>query len=132
MPALFQAQGIPDGQRGRGRVARRAFASASKSPTAKTAPFTISAATFDRIKNPAKGRDGGGSGVKGVARLGSGKALPDKGIHVIPTGDSLVVELPGGGGFGDPRLRAKSLLEADMKAGLVSPELARKDYYLGT
>ena len=93
------------------------------------APFTISAATFDRIKNPAKGRDGGGSGVKGVARLGSGKALPDKGIHVIPTGDSLVVELPGGGGFGDPRLRARTFVEADVKAGVVSAESAKKDYY---
>ena len=92
------------------------------------APFTISAATFDRIKNPAKGRDGGGAGVKGVARLGSGKAIPDKGIHVIPTGDSLVVELPGGGGFGDPKLRARELVEADVKAGLVSKESAKNDY----
>ena len=94
------------------------------------APFTISAATFDRIKNPAKGRDGGGSGVKGLARLGSGKALPDKGIHIIPKGDSLVVELPGGGGFGDPKLRTRTLVEADVKAGVVSPEAAKTDYFL--
>ncbi|MGB8315155.1 MAG: hydantoinase B/oxoprolinase family protein [Aestuariivirga sp.] len=95
------------------------------------APFTISAATFDRIKNPAKGRDGGSSGVKGVARLGSGKNLPDKGIHVIPAGDSLVVELPGGGGFGDPGLRDRALLEADINAGLVSANSAKKDYFSG-
>jgi N-methylhydantoinase B len=94
------------------------------------APFTISAATFDRIKNPAKGRDGGRSGVKGVARLGSGKEIPDKGVHVIPAGDSLVVELPGGGGFGDPRLRVRALVEADVKAGVVSPEAAKKDFFL--
>jgi N-methylhydantoinase B len=94
------------------------------------APFTISAATFDRIKNPAKGRHGGGSGVNGVARLGSGKAIPDKGIHVIPTGDSLVVELPGGGGFGDPKLRTRAFVEADVRAGVVSPEAAKKDYFL--
>jgi N-methylhydantoinase B len=96
------------------------------------APFTISAATFDRIRNPAKGRDGGGSGVKGVARLGSGKALPDKGIHVIPTGDSLVVELPGGGGFGNPRKRSKAMVEADVKAGLVSAESAKNDYFFNS
>ena len=94
------------------------------------APFTISAATFDRIRNPAKGREGGGSGIKGVARLGSGKAIPDKGIHVIPAGDSLLVELPGGGGFGDPRKRPKALVEADVKAGVVSQEAAEKDYFL--
>ncbi len=95
------------------------------------APFTISAATFDRIRNPALGRDGGGSGVKGVARLGSGKALPDKGIHVVPTGDSLVVELPGGGGFGDPRKRSKALVEADVRARVVSADSAKKDYHFG-
>ncbi len=96
------------------------------------APFTISAATFDRIKNPALGRDGGSAGRKGVARLGSGKAIPDKGIHVIPAGDSLLVELPGGGGFGNPHKRAKALLEADVKAGLVSAESATGDYSGGS
>ena len=70
--------------------------------------------------------------MKGVARLGSGKAIPDKGIHVIPTGDSLVVELPGGGGFGDPKLRTRALVEADVKAGIVSPESATRDYLLET
>jgi N-methylhydantoinase B len=68
----------------------------------EAAPFAISAATFDRIRNAARGRDGGRPGRLGLARLGSGPLLPDKGIHVVPAGDSLVVELPGGGGFGDP------------------------------
>ena len=94
----------------------------------ENAPFAISAATFDRIKFAAQGRDGGAPGVKGVARLGSGQALPDKGIHVVPKGDSLVVELPGGGGFGEPRLRARQLVEADVKAGIVSLQAARTQY----
>jgi N-methylhydantoinase B len=92
------------------------------------APFTISAATFDRIRHPAQGRHGGKPGVTGLARLGSGPALPDKGIHIVPAGDSLVVELPGGGGFGDPRLRDEAVLEADIKAGLVSAAAASRDY----
>jgi N-methylhydantoinase B len=96
----------------------------------ESAPFTISAATFDRIKNPALGRDGGGSGHKGVARLGSGKSIPDKGIHIIPTGDSLIVELPGGGGFGNPGNRIRMLVEDDVKAGIVSSNSARDDYRL--
>ncbi|MGE3830521.1 MAG: hydantoinase B/oxoprolinase family protein [Parvibaculaceae bacterium] len=94
----------------------------------ETAPFAISAATFDRIRNPAQGRDGGKPGRKGVAKLGSGKMLPDKGIHVVPTGDSLVVELPGGGGFGNSIKRARELIEADIAAELVTPERARTDY----
>jgi N-methylhydantoinase B len=83
------------------------------------APFAISAATFDRIKNAAQGREGGLPGRRGVAKLGSGRLLPDKGIHIIPKGDSLVVELPGGGGFGVPSERHQDLIDADKKAGLV-------------
>ena len=94
----------------------------------EAAPFSISAATFDRIRNAAQGRDGGMPGCLGVARWGSGEPLPDKGIHVIKTGDSLVLELPGGGGFGQPGKRDRALLEADIAAGLVTLEAARRDY----
>jgi len=92
------------------------------------APFAISAATFDRTHTPAQGREGGMAGCRGLARKGSGDALPDKGIHVIPAGDSLVVELPGGGGFGRPDRRERASLEADIAAGLVTVEAARRDY----
>jgi len=92
------------------------------------APFAISAATFDRIHTPAQGREGGLPGCKGLARKGSGPTLPDKGIHVIPAGDSLLVELPGGGGFGRPDRRERAALEADIAAGLVTVEAARRDY----
>ncbi len=94
----------------------------------ENAPFTISAATFDRIHNPAQGRDGGHPGAKGVARFGSGKLIPDKGIHVVAAGDSLIVELPGGGGFGDPLKRQRRLVETDLAAGLISSDRARADY----
>ncbi|MBC8038259.1 MAG: hydantoinase B/oxoprolinase family protein, partial [Rhizobiales bacterium] len=94
----------------------------------EAAPFTISAATFDRIRNPALGRDGGKPGRKGAARHGSGKALPDKGIHVIATGDSLILELPGGGGFGNPKVRARELVEADLRSELITAASARNDY----
>ncbi len=83
------------------------------------APFLISAATFDRIKNPAQGRDGGQPGSLGAARLGSGPALPDKGIHIVPKGDSLILDLPGGGGFGDPSKRRAELVVSDKKAGII-------------
>ena len=64
------------------------------------AAFTIAAATFDRIDNPARGRDGGEDGRPGAAYLASGKELIGKTVHVIPAGDRLVVETPGGGGLG--------------------------------
>jgi N-methylhydantoinase B len=94
----------------------------------EAAPFAISAATFDRIRNPAQGREGGRPGRKGHARLGSGEPLADKGIHVVPKGDSLVVELPGGGGFGDPKTRDADLVAADLAAGVVTPQAARSEY----
>jgi N-methylhydantoinase B len=93
----------------------------------ENAPFAISAATFDRIKHAAQGRDGGLPGVKGSARLGSGAPLPDKSIHIVPAGDSLIVELPGGGGFGDPEKRRPDLLQADIDAELTSrPDIHRE------
>ncbi|MCA3555149.1 hydantoinase B/oxoprolinase family protein [Aestuariivirga sp.] len=92
------------------------------------APFAISAATFDRVIHPAKGREGGQPGCAGLAARGSGPKLPGKGIHIIEAGDSLVLELPGGGGFGRPDRRDRAALEADIAAGLVTVEAARKDY----
>ena len=92
------------------------------------APFAISAATFDRIIHPAKGREGGDPGCVGSAGRGSGRKLPDKGMHIIDAGDSLLLELPGGGGFGKPHTRDRAAVEADIAAGLVTVEAARKDY----
>jgi N-methylhydantoinase B len=92
------------------------------------APFAISAATFDRIIHPAKGREGGDPGCVGSAGRGSGSKLPDKGMHIIDAGDSLVLELPGGGGFGKPHTRDRAAVEADIAAGLVTVEAARRDY----
>ena len=94
----------------------------------EAAPFLISAATFDRLHHPAQGRDGGRPGRNGAARRGSGEPLGDKGLHAIRPGDSVVLELPGGGGFGDPRQRDRQRLEADLQSGVVSPAGARADY----
>jgi N-methylhydantoinase B len=84
----------------------------------EAAPFVISAATFDRIRHAAQGRDGGAPGQKGAAYRKSGEHLKDKGIHIIAKGDALVVELPGGGGFGNPQKRSAALRAADEKAEL--------------
>jgi N-methylhydantoinase B len=46
----------------------------------------------------------------------------------VPAGDRLIVELPGGGGLGDPAKRAPERLRADVEAGLVTPEGAARDY----
>ena len=94
----------------------------------ESAPFSVSAATFDRLRNPAAGRGGGRPGAPGAARLASGRVLETKSVHVVPPGDRLVLDLPGGGGMGDPAQRERDRIQADLTAGLVSEERAARDY----
>ncbi len=65
------------------------------------APFYV-AKMFDRIRYPARGRDGGGDGSPGRVYLKNGPDLPGKGKDLIPAGATLVLETPGGGGIGNP------------------------------
>ena len=88
----------------------------------------ILGATFDRIDNPARGSAGGSAGAGGRVRLRSGARLAGKGRQVIPTGDRLIVETPGGGGIGDPKERDRAQIERDLRDGLVSAEGARSNY----
>ena len=82
-------------------------------------PFELLAA-YDRIKHPARGRDGGHDGAPGTLSLKSGKQLPGKGFHLVPAGDRLVVNTPGGGGLGDPSARDPAAVARDIEAGLVN------------
>ena len=76
-------------------------------------------AIFDRIGHAPKGRDGGGDGAPGVVRLKSGRVLRAKGYQVVPAGDRLVLELPGGGGMGEPRERDTAAVARDGRDGFV-------------
>jgi N-methylhydantoinase B len=93
------------------------------------APFGIFA-TFERVKHPARGRDGGKAGGNGRLSLASGTELKAKGFQTIPAGDRLVVEMPGGGGFGDPKKRDRKKVERDVRLGLISKEQAKTAYGL--
>jgi N-methylhydantoinase B len=94
---------------------------------AEGAPFAVST-MFDRVVNPARGRAGGGAGATGRVRLASGAELRPKGRQSVPAGERLVLEMPGGGGYGDPRQRAPERVAEDVRNGLVSPEAAREYY----
>ena len=91
------------------------------------APFGIFA-SFERVLYPARGRDGAGSGATGELRLGSGKELRNKGFQTIPARERLIIEMPGGGGFGDPFAREPDDVARDVRLGLVSAEAAARDY----
>src|SRR5258707_90023 len=60
---------------------------------------------FERVHNPARGRDGGGAGAAGTVALRSGRPIRPKGRQTVPPRDPIRPALPGGGGFGDPRTR---------------------------
>jgi N-methylhydantoinase B len=93
----------------------------------ENAPYGIHA-VFERVVYPPRGRDGGASGAKGRVSFGSGAALRPKGFQVVPAGERLVIEMPGGGGIGDPAARDPDRVAADVALGLVSVEAARRDY----
>ena len=83
---------------------------------------------FERINNPARGRDGGGLGAPGKVTLVSGKPIRSKGRQTIPGGDFIRLELPGGGGFGDPVRRDPDQVALDVADGLIDAATAREAY----
>ncbi len=85
-------------------------------------------AMFDRVDHPAKGRGGGAAGAAGEVALASGRTLRSKGQQTIPAGDRLRLELPGGGGHGDPLVRDAERVAEDVHDGLVSVDAARENY----
>ncbi len=93
-------------------------------------PFTISK-MFDRVGNPARGRDGGEPGATGRVYVRDGEELRGMGRDVVPPGGRLVLETPGGGGLGDPAERDRAEVREDVIDGYVSEEAAG-DVYRGS
>jgi N-methylhydantoinase B len=90
-------------------------------------PFDLLAA-FDRIDNPPRGRDGGLNGEAGKVGLQKGGPLKGKGFQLIPPGDRLIIETPGGAGIGLPVERDRAQVARDLADGLISREKAEKVY----
>jgi N-methylhydantoinase B len=85
-------------------------------------------ARFERGVYPARGRSGGEAGAKGRLSLATGASLAIKGLQIIPAGDRLIVEMPGGGGYGDPFARDPALVARDVHYGLIEPGQAEAEY----
>jgi N-methylhydantoinase B len=85
-------------------------------------------ASFDRIANAPKGRESGLNGAPGRVAHKSGQLLRTKGFQVIPDGERLILELPGGAGMGEPTARDPILVARDVRDGLVSAANARVLY----
>ncbi len=91
------------------------------------APFAVFA-MFDRVDNPARGRSTGDPGAAGKVARADGTPLRAKGRQIVPAGDRLRIDLPGGGGHGDPLSRPAESVAADVAEGYVSRGAAETQY----
>jgi N-methylhydantoinase B len=60
--------------------------------------------------------------------LESGVKLKGMGRQIIPIGDRLVINMPGGGGFGEPKERDPKKIIEDLKMGLIDAKTAKAQY----
>jgi N-methylhydantoinase B len=82
----------------------------------------------------AAGAQGGGGGAVAVSVIrradGRVETIPSKLVTTLKPGDRVTVETAGGGGFGDPRQRDRSLVAEDIANGKISANAAREIYGL--
>ncbi len=74
-------------------------------------------AMFDRVDHPPRGREGGENGAPGAVLLDDGTVLATKGRQHVPAERRLVLELPGGGGYGPVSERSEEALADDKHYG---------------
>jgi len=85
-------------------------------------------AMFDRVKFPARGRQGGLDGAPTKIEREDGTLMKAKGKQFVPNGGRVKLEFPGGAGYGDPTQRDPKLVRRDLARGYISAEAAKRDY----
>jgi N-methylhydantoinase B len=123
---VFHRREFRDGSGGAGKF-RGGLGQAIEIGGAGATPVAL-LCNFERVKNPARGRDGGRAGGAGSVALRSGRPIRPKGRQTVPPRDAIQLNLPGGGGFGDPKARDPQAVRDDVLDGLITAEEARRDY----
>lgn len=77
-------------------------------------------AMFDRTGNPARGREGGLAGAQGRVALSDGTKLRAKGQQAVPHDQRLILNMPGGGGYGEPAQRDPAKVQEDLRHGYIT------------
>jgi N-methylhydantoinase B len=125
-PVLFYRREFREGSGGSGRF-RGGLGQVIELGGAGAAPLAL-LCNFERVRNPARGRNGGGKGAPGAVSLRSGRPIRPKGRQTVPPRDAIRLELPGGGGFGDPHARDPHRVLEDVRDGMITAEEAHRDY----
>jgi N-methylhydantoinase B/oxoprolinase/acetone carboxylase alpha subunit len=90
----------------------------------------------DRTIYPPQGAAGGHDANKAAYFLenkdGDKRSIPSKYSDRIRRGERLLVTTAGGGGYGDPKLRDREQIVADIGEGMISASQACKDYGIDT
>jgi N-methylhydantoinase B len=94
-------------------------------------------ALVDRTNFPATGLEGGKSGAVGEFFVNNTFRPQAKALATLAPGDRVQLNLPGGGGYGNPYQRPVELVLHDVINGYVSLEAAEREYgvairYLGS
>jgi N-methylhydantoinase B len=91
-------------------------------------PFVVNT-MCDQIREEPYGLAGGAAGERaGYGIVGLDALAQYKAMVSAPAASEVVMDLPGGGGFGDPRQRRPDLVLEDVDNGLVTAAKAREDY----
>src|SRR5438067_9660912 len=117
-PVLFRRREFREGSGGAGQF-RGGLGQIIELGGADGTPIAM-LCNFERVGNPARGRDGGGTGAPGRVTLVSGRPIGPKGRQSVPGGDFIRLELPGGGGFGHAAERDPAQVALDAADGLIS------------
>lgn len=82
---------------------------------------------YERLHHPASGRRGGLPGLTGRVTRSDGETVHGKRKARLPGGVSVRIELPGGGGWGDPNRRSREAKTRDVLEGYVLAENGPED-----
>ncbi len=125
-PVVFYRREFRDGSGGAGKF-RGGLGQVIELGGAEATPIAL-LCNFERVRNPARGRNKGRPGAPGTVSLRSGRPIRPKGRQTVPVRDAIRLELPGGGGFGDAHTRDPQRVLDDVLDGLITAEEARRDY----
>lgn len=85
----------------------------------------------DRSEHPARGIAGGLPGAPAHAAYDDGGTPPLTSLSTLEPGAAITISFAGGGGYGPPSGRDPAAVAADLRAGLITPAAARRDYGIG-